>query len=1246
MKKMFKYFSLLTALSLGLASTAFAQLQWNSYSKSGTLVTPNVASGGDSTYGGSVTFTIPASTQLEFATTTFVPFNTPSAGNSAIVTFNISMSGGLTGRPFGFGLFNDPGITSQAMGYWGDFNISSAYFECFQRDWTNTTYMYYDSGNAMNSSKVDTGTPAANTTYSAQIQVNNKSGVMQLGTGTTVATAGLVIDGSGVTQQTEGTTIKSGTNVNVTTFNEFAVMFYNSTANPLTLTLSSISLVPPNPGISVQPVGYSGNPGDNTPTTAFNVTLNPNSATPLTCRWYQATATATNALVDGLDVNNSTIQGSATTNLTFLNAQVADSANYFLVITNVYGSSTSSPAALNITVQNSAPTVTSISPANATVIAGNGTNVTVVATGTPGPVYFWYDNNGNLIQSGSGYTLALSNLQLTNAGTYSVIASNYLGTASTNFTISIIVPPCISQPPSNVLVNVGDPVNFYVVEGGCGLPAPAYQWYKNGNLILGATSTNYSIASVVLTDIGNYTVIVSNSAGSVTNSAFLAINSGIIGTPLSPANNASGVCYDTPLYLSFNETPSVGNVGKIRIYNTANPATPVDTIDMSSNTVIISTLNSGQGAYLTNKIQAHSAFQGDSQAFNYFPVIITNNTAAIYPHSGVLTSNQTYYVTIDPGVIIDSYGAYWTGINNSSTWQFTTKPTGPANPTNLVVAADGSGDFVTVQGAVDTIPLNNTNYTLINIRNGTYTEIVDISAKHNVTFRGQSRTATVVGYANNNNINGTTHARMAFKVNANDIKLENLTLWNITPQGGSQAEALMIETGAKRFILNNCNVDSLQDTILANVNSSQGYFYNSTIKGNFDYVWGGGNLFFTNCTMYTVSNIYVTNNYNFNAARTDFGASNATNLWLNPAGSYTADGFSYVNCKLLADSTVTTVTLEDANGTANGLVAFINCCIDTNHYVTPVSGILSTYLLWEYSNYDATCTYPVSLGLTVLTNNDPRLLAAENATNWLYGWAPQMAPNITGQPANVTVSHGQATNFSVSATGIPDPTYQWYQNGLPIPGATGANYSIASAVRTNGGNYTVAVNNGSGSVTSVVATLTYSDTAPVTSAATYSRPAGYPLIITIAGDLSTYWSDVDSDPLALTGAISSTNGASVSYDSSYVYYTNANDVADEIDYTVGDGFGGNTPGIINILVGPPPTNSVAGVVVNGDGSVTLSFVGVANYTYQVDATTNLTPPVVWTTISTNIADLSGQWQITDLQATNYPNQFYRSVYRP
>ncbi len=201
-------------------------------------------------------------------------------------------------------------------------------------------------------------------------------------------------------------------------------------------------------------------------------------------------------------------------------------------------------------------------------------------------------------------------------------------------------------------------------------------------------------------------------------------------------------------------------------------------------------------------------------------------------------------------------------------------------------------------------------------------------------------------------------------------------------------------------------------------------------------------------------------------------------------------------------------------------------------------------------------------------------------------------------------------------------------------------------MRANGGSYAVVVSNGSGSVTSLVATLTYLDTPPVANPSTYVRPAGLPLNILVPGSLSTNWSDVDGDPPALTGGISSTNGASVSYDSTYVHYTNANDVADAIDYTIGEGFGGIAAGVISVVIGPPPTNSVAGTVVNGDGSVTLNFVGVSNYTYQVERTADLTPPAVWMAISTNTAGVGGLWQFTDTQATNYPQRFDRAVYLP
>ena len=338
-----------------------------------------------------------------------------------------------------------------------------------------------------------------------------------------------------------------------------------------------------------------------------------------------------------------------------------------------------------------------------------------------------------------------------------------------------------------------------------------------------------------------------------------------------------------------------------------------------------------------------------------------------------------------------------------------------------------------------------------------------------------------------------------------------------------------------------------------------------------------------------------------------------------------------MHCTFEAEPGVTDITLAGSNGTAGGLDAWIYCCIDTNAYVCPAAQLLSQYIFWQCTNYDITCTNLITfpcIQTIGVTNNDPRLLAATNPTVWFSGWTPQSAPNIVSQPANQTVTAGQSANFIVDATGIPDPAYQWYKNSVLISGATAANYSIASAVRTNAGNYTVVASNSSGSVTSIVATLTYNNTAPVANPSTYSRPAGYPLNIPIVGDLATYWSDADGDPLALTGGISSTNGAAVSYDSSYVYYTNANNVADQINYTVSDGQ--TTPGVINIIVRPPPTNSVAGTVVNGNGSVTLSFVGVPNYTYQVDATMDLAPPVVWTAVSTNTADIiNGRGRFTD-----------------
>jgi hypothetical protein len=560
----------LIALACVMAVPAFAQLQWNSYNNVGALVTTNAATGGDTTYG-SVTFTIPANTERIFTTETFAPVSIAAASSSTKVNFSMNASGGMfpggTGRILGMGLLNDPGNTPSRLtdtGYWTDFNTSNPSFEMFYRLSSVATFFQYDSAHKPGASTVKTGYPTNSVTQGMQFQLNMNSSANSVSVGTSTSSyaacgAGMT-NGLGTVNQLAYSSGVSTSTLATTSFNEFAFMLNNTTAGSVNVTLSGISLVPANAEITSPPVPVSVAAGN---TATFTVGVSSSAATPIGYQWYETNASGVVvALANGPTGNGSTISGATTvgstlftSTLTFTSAQLADAnGNVFVVMTNAYGSVSSAPVALGVTSSDTAPTITSISFTNATVIAGHGTNVAVTALGSPAPSFYWYDNSNNLVQSGSSSSLALSNLQLGNAGTYTVTASNYLGAPSTNFTIVVVVPPCISQQPANVLVNLGDPVSFSVVEGGCASPAPTYQWYKNGALIPTATATTYSVASAGFTDIAKYTVVVSNAAGSVTSSpAMLAIYStSLSGTPTLPSNNSTNVCYDTPLYITFN----------------------------------------------------------------------------------------------------------------------------------------------------------------------------------------------------------------------------------------------------------------------------------------------------------------------------------------------------------------------------------------------------------------------------------------------------------------------------------------------------------------------------------------------------------------------------------------------------------------------------------------------------------------------------------------------------------------------
>jgi hypothetical protein len=90
------------------------------------------------------------------------------------------------------------------------------------------------------------------------------------------------------------------------------------------------------------------------------------------------------------------------------------------------------------------------------------------------------------------------------------------------------------------------------------------------------------------------------------------------------------------------------------------------------------------------------------------------------------------------------------------------------------------------------------------------------------------------------------------------------------------------------------------------------------------------------------------------------------------------------------------------------------------------------------------------------------------------GGGGNTTPAFTTHPASQTVATGATVTFTVSATGTPAPTFQWFKDGAQIAGATGTSLALASVTSTQAGTYTVVATNSVGPATSNAATLTVS----------------------------------------------------------------------------------------------------------------------------------------------------------------------------
>src|SRR5712692_1227285 len=212
-------------------------------------------------------------------------------------------------------------------------------------------------------------------------------------------------------------------------------------------------------------------------------------------------------------------------------------------------------APVSITVSSAMPPVITQQPVSLVVTQGNTATFRVTATGTLPLSYQWRfgipGNGGANLAGATNAILNVTNAQPTNAGNYRVIITNLFGSATSAVaTLTVLVPPSITQQPQSQTVPEGTNVSFTVIAAGT-LPL-TYQWFFNGAVLSGQTNTMLAIPNVQAANAGSYTVVASNQAGAVTsNPANLKVLAGSIITRVTETGTTGSITFTTVSGLTY-----------------------------------------------------------------------------------------------------------------------------------------------------------------------------------------------------------------------------------------------------------------------------------------------------------------------------------------------------------------------------------------------------------------------------------------------------------------------------------------------------------------------------------------------------------------------------------------------------------------------------------------------------------------------------------------------------------------------
>lgn len=326
------------------------------------------------------------------------------------------------------------------------------------------------------------------------------------------------------------------------------------------------------------------------------------------------------------------------------------------------------------------------------------------------------------------------------------------------------------------------------------------------------------------------------------------------------------------------------------------------------------------------------------------------------------------------------------------------------------------------------------------------------------------------------------------------------------------------------------------------------------------------------------------------------------------------------------------VAVAQVFASASVISSSIDYVLDSNHRLHRVAYTGSATVYYSYDQGGNRLSREVSVAIDLSSIRDQTVV---------NGIANSPIPCVVSKP-NVSADTLVVSARSDNAALLPKSAFTF--------GGSGENRTLTitpPAGQTGIATVTVIVSDGSvAAATDFKVTVVPLNRPPVVVNDSVQRPAGMEVKV-LAAKLLANDSDLDGDPLTLVSVSAlSAKGATVSLAGPWVVYTSRpeDDATDSFTYNVSDGGGGTAEGTVTVTIQSPSQTeavTVVGATVLPDGNRRVSFAGIPGLIYSIEASIDLEN---WTVIGTGTAGFKGVFTFDDLNATNFPVRFYRTIY--